>query len=131
MNLMKFDKAKCKFLHLGEDNLESQCRLGNEWIENHPVEKDFGILVDRTQKRTLAAQEVSYSLGCITRSVSSRLKVKEGRFKLDIRKNFCKECDETLELVSQSFCGCLWKCLRLEMFKEMFNYEMSMSFQVI
>lgn len=61
-----------------------------EGIESHPVEKDLGILVDRTQKKALASQEVSYSLGCITRSVSSRLKVKEGRFRLDIRKNFCE-----------------------------------------
>lgn len=39
---MKFNKAKCKFLHLGQGNLEYQCRLGHEGIENHPVEKDLG-----------------------------------------------------------------------------------------
>ena len=41
-NLMKYNKAKCKVLHMGQGNPQYQYRLGDEWIENRPVEKDLG-----------------------------------------------------------------------------------------
>lgn len=42
-NLMKFTKAECKVLHLGQSNPQYQYRLGNEQIEGNSEEKDLRI----------------------------------------------------------------------------------------
>jgi len=34
VNFMKFSKAKCKALHMGQGNLKHKYRLGREWIES-------------------------------------------------------------------------------------------------
>lgn len=44
VNLIKFNRVKCKVLHLGQGNPQYHYRLGVEWIESSPVE-DFGIPV--------------------------------------------------------------------------------------
>jgi len=45
-NLMKFNKAKCKVLHMDQGNPQHKYRLGGKWGGSSPKEKDLGMLVD-------------------------------------------------------------------------------------
>ncbi|TRZ18575.1 hypothetical protein HGM15179_008487 [Zosterops borbonicus] len=66
VNLMKFSWG----------NPKHKYRLGREWMESSPKEKNLGVLLgenlNRTHQCALRAQKAKRVLGCITSSVGSR-----------------------------------------------------------
>ncbi|KAK4819680.1 hypothetical protein QYF61_009789 [Mycteria americana] len=58
---MGFNKAKCWVLHLGHSNPMQCYRLGEEWLESCPAEKDLGV-----------AKKANGILACIRNSMASR-----------------------------------------------------------
>ncbi|PKU44616.1 pol- hypothetical protein [Limosa lapponica baueri] len=74
-NPMKFNKAKCKVLHLSWDSPHHQYRLGDDAREQ-PCRKGLRVFVDEkldgSWQHALAAQKANPILGCIPSSVASR-----------------------------------------------------------
>ena len=75
---MRFNKSKCRVLHLGRNNRMHQYRLGNDLLERTSAEKDLSVLVDSklavSQSCALVAKKAKGILGCIKKSMASRLR---------------------------------------------------------
>ncbi|KAK4824957.1 hypothetical protein QYF61_021645 [Mycteria americana] len=78
INGIKFNKSKCQILHIGWSNTRHKYKLGEEWLESSPAERDLGVLVDSrlnmSQQRALAAKRANRFLGCIKHNITSRSK---------------------------------------------------------
>ncbi|KAK4811169.1 hypothetical protein QYF61_019800 [Mycteria americana] len=78
INGMKFNKAKCQILHLGQSNARHKYKLEEEWLGSSPAERDLGVLVNsrlnRSQQCALAAKRANCILGCIKHSITSQSK---------------------------------------------------------
>ena len=75
-NLMKFNKGKCRVLHLGRNHPMHQYKVQADLLESSSAERYLGVLVDdkltMNQQCAQVAIRANEMLGCVKRSVASR-----------------------------------------------------------
>ncbi|TRZ26223.1 hypothetical protein HGM15179_000835 [Zosterops borbonicus] len=76
--LSEINNSKCSLLPLARNNPMGQHRLRAELLGSSSVEKDLGMLVDTklslSQQCVLVAKKANGILGCIRKSIGSRLR---------------------------------------------------------
>ncbi|PKU44233.1 rna-directed dna polymerase from mobile element jockey-like [Limosa lapponica baueri] len=74
-NLMKFNKGKCRVLHVGRNNPVQWYRLGVDLLEMSSGERDAEVLLDNklpmSQQCALVAKKVNGIQGCIKNSMAA------------------------------------------------------------
>lgn len=71
-SLMKFNKDKCKVLHLHQGNAKHKHRLSEGWVESNLEEKDLDKKLNMIRQCALAAQKASLILSYVKTAQSSR-----------------------------------------------------------
>ncbi|KAK4807866.1 hypothetical protein QYF61_007772 [Mycteria americana] len=69
---MKLNQSKCWILHLGGSNARHKSKLGEEWLESSPAERDLGCWLNSSQQCALAAERANRIPGCLKHSRTSR-----------------------------------------------------------